>query len=148
MTSPKGPAVGAGLAALAAIVAAHAGREGPLLEILHAVQAHFGHVPAWSVAPLAEALNLSRAEVHGVLTFYSALRTEPPPPHVLRLCRGEACLAHGGEALAVAPVAGRLAVETVYCLGNCACAPAAQLDGEVLGRLDARALALRLEALR
>lgn len=135
-------------AALAAVVAAHAGREGPLLEILHGVQAHFGWVPPWSVPLLAEALNLSRAEVHGVLTFYAWFRTSPPPPHVLRLCRGEACLARGAHALSAQPQEGRLAVESVYCLGNCACAPAAQLDGEVLGRLDAGQLAERLGALR
>ena len=125
----------------AAIVAAQANREGALLPILHAVNHAFGHVPDAIVPIIAQTLNLSRAEVHGVISFYHDFKTSPPPAHVLKLCRAEACQARGGEALAARTLA-RLAdradivVEAVYCLGLCASGPAAMLDGRLAARLD------------
>jgi len=146
-------------AALASeIVARHAAREGPLLPTLHDIQAAFGHVPPEAVAVLAAALNISRAEVHGVITFYHDFRTAPAGRHVLRLCRAEACQSMGARSLADRLLArlgvdwggttadGGMTVEPVYCLGLCACAPAALLDGEPLARLDDAALASACEA--
>lgn len=136
----------------AEIIHQHAADAGPALPILHALQDAFGHVPDEAVPLLADALNLSRAEVHGIVTFYHDFRAAPPGRHVLKLCRAEACQAMGGDALADHAQArlgvelgattpdGRLTVEPVYCLGLCACAPAAMLDGEVVGRLDAARL--------
>jgi len=132
----------------AQIVSEHRDREGPLLPILHAVQAAFGCVPDPAVRMIAEALNLSRAEVHGVVTFYHDFKPEPPGRHVLKLCRAEACQAAGGDALAAraekklnlplgnTSADGRVTLEPIYCLGLCATAPSAMLDGRVVGRLD------------
>jgi formate dehydrogenase subunit gamma len=137
------------------IIAEHLGREGPMLPILHALQEAFGHVPEAAVPMVAEALNLTRAEVHGVVTFYHDFRREPPARHVLKLCRAEACQAAGGDALAAraeaqlgvkmgaASADGLVALEPIYCLGLCATAPSAMLDGRVVGRLDEK----RLDAL-
>ncbi|MCO6389902.1 formate dehydrogenase subunit gamma [Aliihoeflea aestuarii] len=123
--------------------------EGPLLPILHGVQDEFGHVPQDALPVIAEALNLSRAEVHGVVTFYHDYRREPAGRHVVKLCRAEACQSMGGDALAAklkqllgigfheTSADGAVTLEPVYCLGLCACAPAAMVDGEVIGRLDA-----------
>src|SRR5271165_3221544 len=146
-------------AALASeIVARHAAQEGPLLPILHDIQAAFGHVPPEAVAVIAAALNISRAEVHGVITFYHDFRTAPAGRHVLKLCRAEACQSMGARPLADRLLArlgldwgettagGGMTVEPVYCLGLCACAPAALLDGEPLGRLDDATLASACEA--
>ncbi len=132
-----------------AIVEELKGLEGPLLPILHEIQEEFGHVPAESLPVIAEALNISRAEVHGVVTFYHDYRRHPAGRHVLKLCRAEACQSMGGDAIA-AQIKQRLGIgfhetakdnsvtlEPVYCLGLCACAPSAMLDGEVIGRLDA-----------
>jgi formate dehydrogenase subunit gamma len=111
------------------------------------VQRAFGCVPARFVPAIAAALNLSRAEVHGVVTFYHYFRDAPPGRHVLRLCRAEACQSMNGRALEEHAARrlgircgettsdGRMTLEAVYCLGLCACAPAAMLDGEVHGRL-------------
>ncbi len=129
------------------IVADHAGLEGPLLPILHAVQAEFGHVPEAAVLQIAGALNLSKAEVHGVVTFYHDFREEPAGRHVVKLCRAEACQAMGADHVA-AHARERLGVdwhgtakgvtlEPVFCLGLCACAPAAMVDGKLAGRIDA-----------
>jgi formate dehydrogenase subunit gamma len=135
-----------------AIISAHLGREGPLLPILHELQHTFGHIPDDAVLMVAEALNLSRAEVHGVVTFYHDFRREPAGRHVVKLCRAEACQACGGDALAERAQArlgvkfgqtsadGRVTLEPVYCLGLCACAPAALLDGAPIGRLDGEAI--------
>ncbi|EPX75615.1 formate dehydrogenase subunit gamma [Salipiger mucosus] len=137
------------------VIAPHLDREGPLLPILHAVQAAWGCVPDAAVPVIAEALNLSRAEVHGVVSFYHDFREAPAGRHVLRLCRAEACQAMGGKALSEAVLGklgvswgettadGAVTVEPVYCLGLCACAPAAMVDGRVVGRADAA----RLDAL-
>ena len=125
------------------------GLEGPLLPILHEIQEEFGHVPAESLPVIAEALNISNAEVHGVVTFYHDYRAHPAGRHVLKVCRAEACQSMGGDAIA-AQIQQRLGIgfhetakdnsvtlEPVYCLGLCACSPSAMLDGEVIGRLDA-----------
>jgi formate dehydrogenase subunit gamma len=131
------------------IVADHAGREGPLLPILHDVQAAFGHVPQAALPVIAEALNLTRAEVFGVMTFYHDFRSEPAGRHVLKLCRAEACQAMGAESLAGSVKArlgvdwhgttadGAVTLEPVFCLGLCACGPAGMFDGRLLARLDA-----------
>lgn len=127
--------------------------DGPLLPILHAIQGAFGCVPREAVPVIAEALNLTRAEVHGVVSFYHDFRDTPAGRRVIRLCRAEACQSMGGEALAADLLArhgldwggttadGELTVEPVYCLGLCAVAPAALIDGEPVGRLTAERLA-------
>jgi formate dehydrogenase subunit gamma len=133
---------------LVEIIAAHASLDGPLLPILHAVQARFGCVPAEAVAIIAGALNLTRAEVHGVVSFYHDFRPAPAGAHVLRLCRAEACQAAGGDGLAAhaeqslgvamgqTTADGGVTLEAVYCLGLCASGPAAMLDGAPVARLD------------
>jgi formate dehydrogenase subunit gamma len=145
----------------AEIIAEHADLEGATLVILHALQEAFGHVPEPSIPMIASALNLSRAEVHGVFTFYHDFRRAPAGRHVLKLCRAEACQAAGGDALA-ARAEARLGIaigdttadrlttlEPIYCLGLCATAPSAMLDGRLVGRLDeARIDALVAEAQR
>ena len=122
--------------------------EGPLLPILHEIQDEFGYIPQEAVPVIAEELNLSRAEVHGVMTFYHDYRDHPAGRHVLKLCRAEACQSMGGDALAErvktllgidfhqTTLDGSVTLEPVYCLGLCACAPSAMLDGEVYGRVD------------
>lgn len=145
----------------AEIIATHKQHDGPTLIILHALQDAFGYVPEPAISMIAEALNLSRAEVHGVVTFYHDFRREPAGRHVLKLCRAEACQAAGGDALAAHAEArlgiplgdttpdGRVTLEPIYCLGLCATAPSAMLDGRVVGRLDADRLdALVAEAQR
>ncbi len=141
------------------IVAEHVDKPGAALPILHALQGVFGHIPAAAEPLVAAALNLSRAEVHGIVSFYHDFRRHPPGRHVLRLCRAEACQAAGGERLAeslqrrrglawhATTPDGALTLEPVFCLGLCACAPAAMLDGEVLGRLDTERLEATLEQL-
>lgn len=136
---------------------------GPLLEVLHGVQQDLGFVPAEAVPLIARELNLSRAEVHGVASFYRWFRSTPPGRHVLRLCRAEACQSLGARALEAhaktrlgiafhqTSADGAVSLEPVYCLGNCACAPALMLDGELHGRvtpegLDALLAALAAEA--
>jgi formate dehydrogenase subunit gamma len=134
------------------ILRQHEGQPGALLPILHDVQEMFGHVPDEAVPFIARALNLSRAEVHGVVSFYHDFRHEPAGRHVLKLCRAEACQSMQGEAFAEQVLKrfhldwggttpdGRLTVEATYCLGLCACAPAAMLDGEPMARLDAASI--------
>ena len=136
-------------ARLAEIVAAHAGREGPLLPILHDVQAAFGCVDAAAEAWLAQALNLSRAEVHGVVSFYQDFRAEPDPRPEIQLCRAEACQARGVEALVAAAetAAGeRVRVSTVYCLGLCSVGPNARVGDTLHARLDEAALVALVES--
>ena len=141
-----------------AIVERHRHRAGPLIEILHEVQANFGCVPPGTVPVLAQALNLSRAEVHGVVTFYHHFRTRPPGRHVLQICRAESCQAAGGRAVEQhakkrlgvdfggTTADGRVTLEAVYCLGLCACSPAAMLDDEVHGRVTPERLDALLDA--
>ncbi len=141
------------------IIAANLHLEGPLLPILHAIQDEFGFISEPAMRLIATSLNITRAEVYGVVSFYHDYRQEPAGRHVLKLCRAEACQSMGAEANAAALLArlglewggttpdGRLTVEPIYCLGLCACAPAAMLDGEVYARLDAASLdALAMEA--
>jgi len=135
-----------------AVVAAHGHLEGPLLPILHAVQDEFGFVPQDSLPVIAKALNISNAEAHGVATFYHDYRSAPAGRHVLKLCQAEACQAMGSDKVAAmvksalgigfheTAADGSVTLEPVYCLGLCACAPAAMLDGEVVGRVDADAI--------
>ena len=145
----------------AEIIAEHARQEGATLVILHALQEAFGYVPEAAIPMVAQALNLSRAEVHGVFTFYHDFRHKPAGRHVLKLCRAEACQAAGGDALAARAEAKlgisignttadeRVTLEPIYCLGLCATAPSAMLDGRLIGRLDQKRLdALVAEAQR
>lgn len=134
------------------IIAAHMSLEGPALPILHALQAEFGHVPESAVKEMAQALNISRAEMHGVVTFYHDFHTSPHGRHTLKICRAESCQSMGSEKLAheflqriktdwhhTTPD-GALTVEAVYCLGLCAHSPSALFDGEPVGRVDAETL--------
>jgi len=119
------------------IVAAHAHLEGPLLPVLHAVQAAFGFIPREAISVIAHALNLTRAEVYGVVTFYHDFREQPAGRRVVKLCRAEACQARGVEALApLFERDERIEVETVYCLGLCASGPSAMVGDRVFARLD------------
>ncbi len=136
------------LAAVDAVVARLATLPGALLPILHAIQAELGFVPPESIDRIANGLNLSRAEVHGVITFYHDFRQAPPGRTVLKLCRAEACQAMGcerleqrlrsvhGVAMGETTADGALTLEAVYCLGNCALSPSALVDGQLLGRVS------------
>lgn len=142
------------------IIAEHAAHEGPVLPILHALQAAFGYVPAAAVPIVADALNLTRAEVHGIVSFYHDFRREPPGRHLLKLCRAEACQSLGADRLHAevcerlgvgwheTTADGRVTVQPVFCLGLCAIGPAALLDDRPVGRLDAARLQAELEAAR
>jgi len=133
-------------------IAANRALPGALLPVLHAIQDALGFVPPDAVPRIAHALNLSQAEVHGVITFYHDFRSSPPGRHVLKLCRAEACQSMGSEALASHLTRrlgiawretsrdGAVTIEPVYCLGNCALAPAAMVDGKLRGRITADAL--------
>lgn len=145
----------------AAVIDSMKSMEGPLLPILHGIQEEFGYVPQDTLPLIASALNLSRAEVHGVMTFYHDYRDHPAGRHVLKLCRAEACQSMGGDRLAdrvkellgidfhQTTLDGSVTLEPVYCLGLCACSPAAMLDGELHGRLSDESLGeLILEARR
>jgi len=130
------------------IIAAKQSMPGALLPILHALQEEFGYIDHDAEPLIADILNITRAEVHGVVTFYHDFRHAPPARHVLKLCRAEACQSTGGDALAAHAEAtvgvaignttadGGVSLEPVYCLGLCAVAPSAMLDGRVIGRLD------------
>ena len=132
----------------AVIIAEHANLDGAALPILHALQARFGYVDEEAVPMMAETLNLSRAEIHGVLTFYHDFRRAPAGHHVVKLCRAEACQAVGAVALAdhakrilgidwhgTTPD-GLVTLEPVFCLGLCACGPAALIDDEPVSGVD------------
>jgi len=134
--------------AVRSIAAELASIEGPLLPILHAIHDHFGHVAEAAVPVVADVLNLSRAEVHGVVTFYHDFRRTPAGRHVVKVCGAEACQSMGGRRLAAdlqgalgidlgaTTADGEVTLETVYCLGNCALSPALLVDGELHGRVD------------
>jgi formate dehydrogenase subunit gamma len=134
---------------LAGIVAEHIGREGPLLPILHAVQHAFGCIDREAEAMIAEALNLSRAEVHGVVSFYPDFRDSADPRPEVQLCRAEACQARGVEALipaAEAAAGERVRLSAVYCLGLCSVGPNARIGDCLHARLDAMRLVALIEA--
>ncbi|PXY31314.1 formate dehydrogenase subunit gamma [Prauserella muralis] len=131
-----------------AVVEAHRDERGALLPILHGIQAEFGYIDPEVVPILAAELNLSRADVHGVVTFYSDFRSEPAGAATVRLCRAEACQSVGAEKLVAdaeqvfgvklgqTTPDGSVTLQQVFCLGNCALGPAAQINGRMYGRLD------------
>jgi formate dehydrogenase subunit gamma len=126
---------------IADILAEHNGREGPLLPILHDVQHAFGHVSEDAMREIASSLNLTRAEVYGVVSFYHDFRQEAEPRPIIKLCRAEACKARGVEALApIADGQDRVKVEAIYCLGLCSVGPAAMVGDQVYARLNAERL--------
>ena len=142
---------------LRGLIAPLAMQEGALLPILHAVQAAYGCVSDVAVPVIADVLNLSRAEVHGVVTFYHDYKRVPQGAHVVRLCAAEACQSRGGRALAAQAEArlgidahgttadGRVTLEPVYCLGLCSVGPSAMIDGRIVARLDAARLGALLD---
>jgi formate dehydrogenase subunit gamma len=133
---------------LAAIVAAHRASEGPLLPILHDVQAAFGCIDREAEAEIAGLLNLSRAEVHGVVSFYHDFRESADSRPEVQLCRAEACQARGVEALVPAAEAAagtRVHLATVYCLGLCSVGPNARVGDDLFARLDAAILVRLIE---
>ncbi len=146
------PAADPDLSGLPAIIEAHAHLEGALLPILHAIQAEYGFVPQGAHDPVARAMNITKAELHGVISFYHDFRNAPAGRHVVKICRSEACQAMGGTAMSEKVLSllgldwhgttpdGKITVEPVYCLGLCATAPAAMVDGQVKGRVSAEAL--------
>lgn len=133
------------------IIAELKDKQGALLPILHGVQDALGYIPSDSVPAIAAALNLSRAEVHGVISFYHYFRDTPPGKHTVHLCRAESCQSMGINALEAHVKAklgidyhettadGQFSLEPVYCLGNCACSPAMQIGEEIYGRVSADA---------
>ncbi|WP_210528862.1 NAD(P)H-dependent oxidoreductase subunit E [Rubellimicrobium arenae] len=137
---------------LSEIIAAHQLQEGPLLPILHDVQAEWGHIPEPAIPAIAQALNLGRAEVHGVVTFYHDFRATPAGTTVIKVCAAEACQAQGGRDLVQATLRafglrdygttldGKVTVEPIYCLGLCACGPAALVGDRLIGRATAQSL--------
>lgn len=139
-------------AEVSAIIQQNMHLEGPLLPILHDIQAAFGCVPDAARAPIADALNITQAELHGVISFYHDFRSEPAGKRVVKICRAEACQAMGANEMSEAVLSalglqwnetvpdGTITVEPIYCLGLCACAPAAMIDGKVRGRVTADAL--------
>jgi formate dehydrogenase subunit gamma len=142
------------------VIEAKKSMPGALLPILHAIQEQLGFIPEDSVRLIARALNLSRAEVHGVITFYHYFRTQPPGLHTIYLCRAESCQAMNSEALE-AHVKARLGIdyhqttpdgvfslEPVYCLGNCACSPSLMVGREVYGRVTPQSFEAMLDELR
>ncbi|WP_454751600.1 formate dehydrogenase subunit gamma [Cupriavidus necator] len=151
-TAPIAPASAdaARTAAIAAIVAARQDLPGALLPILHEIQDTQGYIPDDAVPVIARALSLSRAEVHGVITFYHHFRQQPAGRHVVQVCRAEACQAVGAEALAEhakralgcgfheTSADGQVTLEPVYCLGQCACGPAVMVGEQLHGYVDAK----------
>lgn len=139
-------------AAVTEAIAACAGMAGALMPLLHHIQDRLGYIPAGAVGPVADALNLSQADVHGVISFYHDFRAEPPGRHVLKLCRAEACQAMGaaqlvqqaervtGVAMGHTAADGTVTLEAAYCLGLCASAPAGSIDGKLVARLRPAAL--------
>ncbi len=138
------------------ILAEHQGLEGPLLPILHSVQAAFGHVPQDVLPVIAKHLNISKAEVHGVVSFYHDFREVPAGQHVVKICRAEACQAMGADRLAQGvqkalgcdwhETAGDVTLEPVFCLGLCACGPAAMVDGQLMARVGVDAIMAKVRA--
>jgi formate dehydrogenase subunit gamma len=141
------------------VINQHKHLSGAMLPILHALQDEFGHIDPQNVPLIAEALNVSKAEVHGVITFYHDFKTKPQGRHVVKLCLAEACQSMGCEAIrdhvlkkhgveiGGTTFDGELTIESVYCLGNCALSPAAFIDNELVGRLTAGKLDALIESL-
>lgn len=133
---------------------------GALLPVLHAVQDKLGYIPDDSLELLATGLNLSQAEVYGVVSFYHYFRSTPPGDHVIQICRAESCQAMGSRALEThakqvlkidfhqTTLAGDISLEPVYCLGNCACSPAIRIDGEIHANVDEKKFSDLVSALR
>ena len=135
-------------ATIGAIIAAHHHREGPLLPVLHDVQAAFGCVDVEAEALIARGLNLSRADVHGVVSFYHDYTPTADPRPVVQICRAESCKARGVEGLmdgARAAAGARVKLHTVYCLGLCSSGPAARVGDTLHARLDAAGLTKVIE---
>jgi formate dehydrogenase subunit gamma len=142
-----------------AIIAAHSGIEGAALPILHALQAEFGCIQMEAVPMVAASLNLTRAEVHGIVTFYHEFRRTPPGRHILHVCRAEACQSVGADATGAhlrqvlgvdwheTTPNGGVTLEPVFCLGLCATGPAALVDGNPVGRLNPARIDRLLETL-
>jgi formate dehydrogenase subunit gamma len=142
------------------IIDAHKETEGAALPILHAVQEALGYVPETAIPVIADGLNITRAEMHGIVTFYHDFRREPAGRHVLKLCRAEACQARGSDRVAEAAEAalgirfgetspdGQVTLEAVYCLGLCAAGPSAMLDHRIIGRLTEAKIAPLVEDMR
>lgn len=149
-----------GLETVTTIAQAHRDLPGALLPALHAVQDALGWVPDNAISIIAEELNLSRAEVHGVVSFYHHFRRQPPGQHIVQICRAESCQAVGARALEAEAraqlgidyhqtTADRcITLEPVYCLGNCACSPAVRVNDEIHGLMDSAKLTSLLESLR
>jgi len=144
---------------LAKAIEQHRDVPGGLLPLLHALQDALGYVPAEAVPTIARALQLSRAKVHGVISFYHDFRSEPAGSHTLQICRAEACQAMGSRALedhakqrlgidyGGTSADGAITLQAVYCLGNCACSPTVRIDDEIHARVDANRLDELLAAL-
>ncbi|RZT42981.1 formate dehydrogenase subunit gamma [Cupriavidus agavae] len=160
-TAPAGnDDAAAGTAAIAAIVAARRDMPGALLPILHEIQDSQGYIPPGAVPVIAKALNLSRAEVHGVITFYHHFRDHPAGRHVVQVCRAEACQSVGADGLAAhacqslgcdfheTTADGQFTLEPVYCLGQCATGPAMMIGDRLHARVDARRFDRLIEAAR
>ncbi len=136
-------------ARLESLISEHQHLPGALMPMLHAIQDDVGYVPESSYSQIAKALNLSVAEVHGVVTFYHHFRTHKPGRHVLQICRAESCQSMGSEVLEAhakkclnvdyhqTTSDDAITLEAVYCLGNCALSPAVMMDEEVYGRVSA-----------
>jgi formate dehydrogenase subunit gamma len=144
---------------VSASIEQHRDAPGGLLPLLHALQDALGYIPADAVPAIARGLHLSRAEVHGVASFYHDFRSAPTGTHILQICRAEACQAMGSRTLEAHAKArlgidyggttadGALSLEPVYCLGNCACSPSVRLDDEIHARVDPARLDALLDAL-
>lgn len=141
ISTPRDPERAATVRGLAE---ARAGEPGPLVEILHDVQGEMGFIDPDDIPVIADVLNLSRADVHGVVTFYPDFRLAPGPVHLIQLCRGEACQARGGEALFTATAQAHesdgVEVSAVFCFGNCALGPSGMIDGRLYGHLSGERL--------
>jgi len=143
-----------------AVVQEHAGQIGALMPVLHGVQQRLGHIPGEAIPMIARALNLSRAEVHGVMHFYHDFRSEPAGDHLIQVCRAEACQAMGGRALETHVKArlgvnfdettadGRFPLDPVYCMGNCACTPSVRIDDAIYARVTSERFDQLLDELR
>jgi formate dehydrogenase subunit gamma len=148
-STPRAPLTAAQRAAVQRVIDTNRARPGPLLEVLHGIQGTLGFIPPAAVPVIAEELNLSRAEVHGVVSFYHYFRQTPAGRNMVRVCRAESCQAAGGDALAdhakkrlgidfhQTTADGHFSLDPVYCLGNCACSPAIMIGEQLHGRVSA-----------